>query len=382
MAAGLRALTAWVRSSGMQRYTIVHSLCHNQWGGLERRVFNEARWMAARGHRLCIVAPEGSPIFCEAQEEGWDVVAMEFSRASLLPDLFRFRRLLRAMRPDILNTHGNIDTKAGLCAAMGLHIPCIILSRHITAPVPNSFYNRLLYNTLCHKILTTSESARQQIIQTLSISSDKIFAVPSGIIPPATLVSQQTAHLKMTRQLQRPQHTRFIGFVGRVTRDKGVDYIVEAFANIHDRFPHYELVLAGHCDYHDQLTEFIQERSLTGRVHLTGYQEDIWTLYRAFSCTILASVENEGVPQSLIESMYAQCPAVGTNVGGIPEILKDGELGWLVRPRSSADIAAALTNIIEQPAAAMQKVEKASAYVKNHHTIDQMGNRLLHIYKN
>ncbi|NLX19777.1 MAG: glycosyltransferase family 4 protein [Desulfobulbus sp.] len=365
----------------MQRYTIVHSLCHIQWGGLERRVFNEARWMAARGHRMCIVAPEGSPVCCRAREEGWLVEALKFSRVSLISDIFRFRRILQTLRPDILNTHGNIDTKAGLCAAMGLHIPCIILSRHITAPVPNSFYNRMLYRNLCDTILTTSESAREQIVRSLSISSEKIFSVPSGIIPPENLISQHSAHLEMTRLLQRPQRTQFIGFVGRVTREKGVDYIVEAFAGIQNRFPNLELVLAGHCDYPEELTADIRARSLADRVHLIGYQEDIWKLYRAFACMLLASVENEGVPQSLIESMYARCPVVGTCVGGIPEILKNGELGWLVRPRDAADIAAALTDIIEHPELTRMKVEKACAHVKNHHTIDQMGSRLLYIYQ-
>lgn len=149
--------------------TIVHTESHRQWGGQERRVFHEGEWMRARGHRLVLLAPEGTPVSDHARNAGWEVHPIAFTRLSLPGDVFRVRRLLREIRPDVLNTHGNTDAKVGLTAARGLGIPCVIRSRHITPPVSNTWYNRLLYRTLCHYVFTTSQTAADGLVRDLGV---------------------------------------------------------------------------------------------------------------------------------------------------------------------------------------------------------------------
>lgn len=360
---------------------IVHTVCHDQWGGLERRVFNESRWMAARGHKICIIAPGGSPLCEKAMSEGWMVNPMGFTRARMPADALRLRRLLRKIRPDILNTHGNADTKTGLTAAMGLGIPCIILSRHVTAAVRNSWYNRRLYRDLCHRVLTTSHAAARQIAKDLGVDGSCIRMVPSGIVPPGRLMPRDDARQALAAELKRPPTTRFIGFVGRLSLEKGLSDLVDAFALIQDRCPDYDLVLAGEGGYREALSVRIREKGLGSRIHMTGYRENPWPLFRAFECKVLASPENEGIPQSLLEAMFARCPVIGTAVGGIPDIIRHRTTGLLVRPGDSVDIGAAIAELIDHPDAALHRAEAAHQAVLQAHSIDSMGESLLDIYR-
>ena len=360
---------------------IIHAVCHDQWGGLERRVFNESRWMAARGHKISIVAPQGSPIHEKATAEGWTVHSMGFTRARMPIDLIRLRRLFRETHPDILNTHGNADTKVGLAAAMGLGIPCIILSRHVTAKVCNSWYNRRLYRDLCHRILTTSQVAARQVSRDLGVDGTCIRTVPSGIVPPERLMSRDEARRTLAVQLKRPRVTRFIGFIGRLSPEKGLGDLLDAFAGIQDRYPDHDLVLAGEGGYREALSARIRERGLGSRVHLTGYRDPVWPLLRAFDCKVLASPENEGIPQSILEAMFARCPVIGTAVGGIPDIIRDRETGLLVQPGDSVGLSSAIREIIDHPNAAGLRAEAAHQVVQRANTIDSMGETLLGIYK-
>lgn len=359
---------------------IVHTVCHDQWGGLERRVFNESRWMTARGHHVCIIAPEGSPLFKNAASEGWMVHPMGFTRGRAPADLLGLRRLLQEIRPDVLNTHGNSDTKVGLFAAAGLDIPCVILSRHVTAAVRNSWYNRRLYRDLCHRVLTTSHVAARQISKNLGVDDACIRAVPSGIIPPVRLMARDAARQILADQLKRPRNTRFIGFVGRLSPEKGLGDLVDAFAGIQDRCPDHDLVLVGEGGDREALTARIREKGLGPRVHMPGHLEDPWPLFRAFDCKVLASPENEGIPQSLLEAMFARCPVIGTAVGGIPDIIRHGVTGLLARPGDPTDLGAALGGIVDNPDAAERRAEAAHQLVLGAHSIDSMGETILSIY--
>lgn len=360
---------------------IMHTVSHDEWGGLERRIFNESQWMSRRGHQITLAAPPGSPLYEKAGAEGWRVLPMGFRRSRMPIDMLRLRRLLRKIRPDILNTHGNADTKVGLSAALGLGIPCTILSRHVTAPVRSSWYNRRLYRDLCRRVFTTSAAAARQIEKGLGMDAAHILTVPSGIVPPDRLMPREAARQALAQELGRPEKTRFIGSVGRLSPEKGLEYLLAAFAGIAQKCPDHDLVLAGEGRHRAALVACIRDMGLGPRVHLIGHREPLWPLLRALDLKVLASPENEGVPQSILEAMFARCPVIGTAVGGIPDIIGHGTTGLLVRPRDPEELAAAILETITDPGAARRRTAEAHQRAVTSHSIDVMGETILGIYR-
>jgi glycosyltransferase involved in cell wall biosynthesis len=365
-----------------QSLVILHTESHRSWGGQESRVFNECLWMQKKGHRPLLAAPEGSPIYSRASAAGLSVLPMRFTSLSAVADLFRLRTVLKRQRPHVLNTHGNMDAKVGLLAACGLGIPCVIRSRHHSHPVSPSWYNKVMYRHLSDYIFTTAGGVTRQIVTDLSVDPSKAVTVASGIIPPGELPERQASIKRLQAELKVGSDTRFVGSVAMLRDWKGHRFLVEGFADIRDQLPNYHLVILGDGDEMEALKRQREQLGLNERMHLMGFHNDPWPYFAAFDLNVLASIKNEGIPQALLQAMYVGCPVIGTRAGGIPDIVEHGRTGLLVEPGSSAALAAAMLAALTQPASAHRRAQRAYAFVRDNHTIDVMGAKILGLYEN
>ena len=368
-------------------YKIVHTTCHTGWGGLERRIFNESVWMQTKGHQIVILAPRDTPLFTRARNYGFRVYDISFKRLSLLSDYHKLKKIFKDEQPHILNTHGNADSKIALQAARKTGVPCRILSRHISAHVRNTWYNKKIYKHLNHFIFTTADYTTRHLQQVFKLKDMEIFSMPSGIIEPKNLMPKDEARKFLAAELSLDPETRFIGFAGRVSKDKGVGTILKALKLIRSEIPHHLAIVGdGTPDYLAELKSLAQSLDIENRVHFTGFKEDVWPYYRAFDCKVLASrnkngIPFEGVPQALVEAMYSSCPVIGSTSGGITDIIIHKKTGLLFDPKDPEELSGMILNTLTREAATMERVHGARERVKKHNTIDAMGRDIIRIYR-
>jgi len=368
-------------------YKIVHTTCHTGWGGLEKRIFNESVWMMKKGHQVVIVAPRDTPLYARAKEYGFQVYGISFNRFGMVKDYNRLKKIFTSEQPHIVNTHGNADSKIALKAALKTEVPCRILSRHISAHVRNTWYNRQIYKKLSHYIFTTAGYTTRHLQKVFKLNSMEIFSMPSGILEPETLMPKDEARKNLALEFDLDPDTRFLGFSGRISKDKGVGTILKAFKLIKSDIPHH-IAIVGHGtpEYLAELTTLAQDLNIGDRVHFAGFKEDVWTYYRAFDCKILASrnkngIPFEGVPQALLEAMYCSCPVIGSKSGGITDIIDHGKTGLLFDPQKPDELADMIIKTLNQEAATLERVHQAREIVKKSHTIDAMGRNIIRIYR-
>ena len=359
---------------------IVHTESHRSWGGQESRVLNECLWMKRHGHQVWLAAPAQAEITDRARAVGLDVWPMAFDNLRAVSNFIGLRRRLKRIAPDVLNTHGNMDAKVGLMAARGLNIPCVIRSRHHSHPVSPTWYNQWMYRHLSHYVFTTARAVGDQIVRELDVEPTKVTTVASGIVPPRVLMPRETAIRRLQADLALDGDARFVGSVAMLRDWKGHRHLVEAFDRIGDAFPAHHLVIVGDGDERSALRRQADASASAGRIHFTGFREDPWPCFRAFDLNVLASTKNEGIPQVLLQAMYAECPVIGTRVGGIPDIVESGVSGWLVAPANATLLADAMTAVLDDPQTARQRALHASRWVADNHTIDAMGRRILDLY--
>lgn len=364
----------------IRKLRILHTESHCQWGGQERRVFSESQWMCRKGHHIIILTPKGTPLWENANKEGWETCHVSFDRLRMAGDCFRVRGFLRKIRPDVLNTHGNTDSKVALTAAMGLNIPCVIRSRHSTPAVRNSWYNRLLYGKLSHHVFTTANCISAQLVRDLGIPGERVLTLPSGISPRPGLPDHKDARDMLIKSLGLGSGTRFVSFVGRLSDEKGLPCLTDAFAGIRDTIPDYHLIIVGDGDMLPTLRKQVREHQLGDRVHFLGYRDNPWPYFRASDCHVLASPEYEGVPQVILQAMFAGCPVVATNAGGIPDIVVHGKTGLLVPPEDPGQLGMAILQTLGNAASSERQTERAFEYVLANHTLDVMGEKILRVY--
>lgn len=362
----------------MKPLRILHSLSNDQWGGMERRVYNECQWMQSKGHHITIVTRKNCPLYQKAKAEGWQVFGISFRKMAAPFDYCKLLSVLRQAAPHVVNTHGNMDAKLLLPAARQMSIPCVILSRHITPKVNNTWYNRLLYNQLCDYVFTTADCTTRQVVQDLGLPAIKAYTVSSGILPPEGLPSRDTALKHLTKALNHSPDSRYIGYVGRMDPDKGLQDILKAFSRICDLFPDHKLVFVGAPNtYGDVLKKEAKALNLRDSVVFSGYQANPWPYYRAFDATILASRTNEGIAQSVLEAMFARCPVIATRVGGLPDVVHNRENGLLVPPCDPRTLSSAIRDTLTRTSDTKKRVEAAFQYVTRSHTVTAMGERIL-----
>ena len=175
-------------------------------------------------------------------------------------------------------------------------------------------------------------------------------------------------------ELELDANARFLGQVSVLRSWKGHTVLVEAFSEIANSFPHLNLVLVGAGPPVEKvLKELLSQSQHRHRVHLVGHKPDPWPYFRAFELATLASLSNEGIPQSLLQAMYAEIPVVGTDVGGIPEIVRDGETGLLAKPRDAASLAAAFSRMLNDIDLQARVVKLATDQVRMNFQWDALG---------
>lgn len=148
------------------------------------------------------------------------------------------------------------------------------------------------------------------------------------------------------RKKESTEGTFVIGCVARTDKAKGVICLFDAFAGLAKRYPQIRLVLVGRGDAQDELVRRREASAIKDRIELTGfYSGDIDALLASFDLYVFPSFQ-EGFPYSILEAMRAGCPIVATNVGGIPEAIRDSLEGLLVEPNSVAQLQASMERMI------------------------------------
>ena len=160
----------------------------------------------------------------------------------------------------------------------------------------------------------------------------------------------------------------FLLFFGRLSREKGVDVLVEAFLRVVDTIPGWRLIIAGDGPERAAIEEMLSSSSQGGRVKLVGHlgQAEIQRYAERASLAIASSRCRENMPYSIIEALAAGTPVVGTRIGGIPELVLEGETGFVCEPDDVISLAAALRrgiSICVQPTSYLMMQVKCRSYV-------------------
>jgi glycosyltransferase involved in cell wall biosynthesis len=148
-----------------------------------------------------------------------------------------------------------------------------------------------------------------------------------------------------------------VGTVGRGRPEKGFQYLVEAAPKILERHPGVVFALVGSGT--ERLLPSIRAHGLEERFRLTGHRTDAVDVMGLFDVFVLPSIGMDSCPNVLLEAMGMGLPVVGSQVGGIGEIIEDGATGRVVAPGDPGAIATAVVDLLDDPASAQATGQRA-----------------------
>jgi glycosyltransferase involved in cell wall biosynthesis len=331
-------------------FKILQTNFHLEWNGQVARIFLLSRELLQRGHRVVIAAPAGSALVERARSAGISVfTGVRFRKMnrpfSFARDVAALVTLIRTENFDWLHTHGSQDTWAVVSARrlFGLPQP-ILLTRHNTKPVRFHFFNRWLYRRGIDRLVVVSGGALENYRRFFDdgvLAASEVSVIHSSI--DIERFSRAPSPTKIRAELGVAENTPLIGLVGRVSKDKGHEVLLEAMPQILRKFPEAVFVFAGKegKTVGPIVRDVIRKKNLERSVRILGFREDIIDITAALDVSVLPAVGTDSSPAVLKEAILLGKPVVASRLAGLPEIVPEGA-GILVTPGNVDELAQAI----------------------------------------
>jgi glycosyltransferase involved in cell wall biosynthesis len=181
----------------------------------------------------------------------------------------------------------------------------------------------------------------------LGVSAGQLSCNPNGVDTEAFQPRPRPAD-SLRAALGIPAAARIVGFLGRLSPEKGPEVFLRAALLAHARLPDAHFVLVGDGPLAPALRESIARMKLEGRVHLAGLRRDVAAVLNDMD-VLVSSSHSEAMPLAVMEAMASGLPVVATRVGGVPDMIAQGESGWLVAPNDFDEMATRLVQILATP---------------------------------
>lgn len=359
---------------------ILHTIPGRNWGGMEHRTIEQVRWLVAHGHSVWLAAPPDGEPFKRAQALGLPVIPLNFDRPWRLSTIKAMRALVRDNAVEVIDAHVTRDAKAALAC---MDLCALVRSRHVNQPLKPSAVRRLQWRLSDH-IITVAECTREHLIhigladpaRSTAIggwADERFFALPDPVATRARLRAEIGLGAGQTVLL----------CVGMLRPDKGQDHLLAALSLLKARGLDLTAVLAGSAtaesaEYEAGLKTQAEQAGLD--VRFLGYREDVSELMQTADLVVIPSL-TEAQPRVAVQAFATGRPVVASAVGGVPEIVRDGETGWLVPPAQPPVLAAAIARVIEDPAAAARVAEGARTLAEQAMRFDHRMSETLETYR-
>lgn len=334
---------------------LLHIVGDSRWGGGGVVISQLAEMSQRLGWDVDVLTTD--PAFQDVLRErkvgvvDLDVIWREIRPWRDVKGLYHLWKFLRASSYDLVHTHTSKAGFVGRLAAKLAGVPAIVHTAHGFAFHEESDPMTLRTCSLlermaaycCHRIITVSEFHRRWAIQ-LGISDEtKTTAIPNGI--PEESMEWSVDALRVNLGIEPGELAIFT--IGRLARQKGLEYLIEALPRLADQFARpFKVFLAGDGPLMTELQRLVTDRGLEDKVVFLGFRKDVRQLLLACDLVVLPTLR-EGLSIALIEAMAAGKAIITTTIGSNKEATLNGEAALLIPPKSPAAIADAITQIVE-----------------------------------
>ncbi len=252
------------------------------------------------------------------------------------------------MKPDVAHTHLLHADVFGIPTARLGRVPVVVTSRHndnrFRRRLPIRWTNRALWHQVDAGI-AISEAVRRFCVEVEGAPLDKLCTIYYGLEQKPDAARRSADRATFRAELGADRDTALVGMVSRLIEQKGVQYGLEAFAQVAPKFPNARLVIAGEGNLRPSLESKAAALGLGDRILFLGWREDVTRVFAGLDIFLMPSLW-EGLGLVLLEAMAQRLPVIASRVSAIPEVVIDGETGILVPPRDVPALVTALDTLL------------------------------------
>ena len=358
------------------------------------------RGLETRGYHTTLVAGklargEDSMAYV-ADDLGVDVVGVRELHREISPvyDPVAVKRIvqeIRRVRPHILHTHtakaGAVGRAAALIAG-DARPPVIVHTYHghvlrgYFDPVRTQIFRETERALARHttRLVAVGPEVRDDLVELGVAPAEQFSVIRLGIDLESRVLGDDAQRAEYRTLFGIPEDRFVVGWIGRMTAIKRVGDILSSFKRLLDRGVDATLVLVGDGPDRDDVEQRAYDLGIARHVLFVGYQRDVAPYYALFDALVLPS-GNEGTPVVAIESLAARRPVVATRVGGVPDVVDDGEDGILTEVGDIDGLASALERLARDPELRARFGEHGHAKVLPRYRVQRLVDDIDELYR-
>lgn len=327
----------------MNKLKVVNIISDTNIGGAGKCVLTHARFYDRERFDLTVVVPKGSKLKPEIEVLGVKCIEAEgvADKSLSLKGIMAQRKLFRELGCDVVHAHATLSARIGARLA---GVKGIVYTRHsvfepsrvMKSPV-GKLINKIIAALFSDKIIAVAEAAAKNVTD-MGVNRRKIEVVLNGISPLSPLSEEEKKEQR--KRFGVADDEKVVSLVARLETVKGHDDFIKAAQILKEQGVKVKLIAAGNGSREKELKE-------NKDVLFTGFISDAYNLIGITDISANASFGTEATSISLLEGMSLGIPAVVTDYGGNPGVIKDGENGFLVPTHSGERIAEKIKLLLE-----------------------------------
>ena len=331
-----------------------------------------------RGIRLSICTlrdPDpGSAIF---EKSGTNVFCIGHGKMSW-KNIVGVTEIVNSERPHILHLHGYSAANFGRIVSRRKRIPNVVHEHAVLKVLPHQYTVDFLLQRLTDAAVAVSNSVKQFMRKGRCIPENKIKIIANGIKIDQFERKSEAEIAKKRKELNISKDRIIIGTVTRLREEKGTEYLIRAIPAIIEEFPKIILLVVGDGPLRVKLNDLAKELGVKDYVRFLGFRSDIAEILSTFKINVIPSL-SEGFGLALVEAMAMKTAIIATEVGGMQDILKKGEIALSVAPMNSKNISEKVRLLLNNPSLA-EKLSRNAEKLSRHYDIKQNVNALKKLY--
>lgn len=353
--------------------------------GPGKTILNTWRTVDKQRVQLTVVATLPAPrernLLLDALSElGAPTVELAIGRGVDLVAAWKLVRLVRRLRVDILQTHDAQTRRLGVIVALLTGV------QHVTSVHGWIFNNtkqraaRWLDTQVSRftaHVITVSDCLRREL-ESAGVQSERITVLGNAVL--LNDYPRTNAGRSLRKEFGIPDGHHVAAIIGRLSPEKGHDIFLSAARQILDAVPNTSFLIVGDGPERSRLERIAGELHLGSHVVFTGHRSAMADVYATIDFLMISSL-TEGVPNVLLEAFAYGKPAVASDVGGVREVLRDGETGWLVQPGSVQQLAERTATMLTDPEGLKRMGAAARAAVEERFSFDNRTRALEWLYE-
>jgi glycosyltransferase involved in cell wall biosynthesis len=289
--------------------------------------------------------------------------------------------LVRERGYDIVHPHEFKTRFVCALASRSTEWPAEVTTLHgfIDVGLKGRIYNKIDLRLIrrLKRVLLVSEAMRARVAE-WGLPKDRIDLVRNCIVLENYPYGERSQTLR--REFDWPEDCFVIGHIGRLSAEKGQQDLIETFHQLAAEQPRLRLVIAGDGPDAQKLAAAVEAGPAADRVQLLGHRNDIRDVFGSLDLLVLNSL-TEGLPNVVLEAMALGVSVVATAVGGTPELIEDGETGWLIPAGDPQALQTAIENVLQSTAECERRRRAARRRIENDFNMDSLIETTHSIYR-